>query len=96
MKLVQIIFHFEFADRIERILDRRGIETFIRIPMVESKDRDGKHYGNKVFPGHSSLIEAQLEDGEVADLLEELQSFREEREAHRHLRALVYRVEEYL
>lgn len=94
MKLVHIISHFEFADRIEAILDHHDISCFVRMPMVESRDRDGKHMGSKVFPGNSSLVMAQVEEDKVEGLLASLDEFRQEKEAHLHLQAVVLAVEQ--
>ncbi|MFW5791374.1 MAG: PG0541 family transporter-associated protein [Desulfohalobiaceae bacterium] len=96
MKLVHIISHFEFQDRIEGILDRHDISCFVRVPMVQSRDRDGKHMGSKVFPGNSSLVMAQVQEDKVDDLLASLDAFRQEKEAHLHLQAVVLSVEQQL
>jgi hypothetical protein len=96
MKLVQITFRFEFSDDIEEILDNHGIADFVRTPFVDSRDRDGKHFGTKIFPGHGTLIQALVEEDAVVPLLEDLRGFREEKESHRHLRTLVLAVEQLL
>ena len=96
MKLVQITFRFEFSDSIEEILDRNGIANYVRAPLVDSRDREGKHFGTKIFPGNGTLVLAQVEDGGVDGLLKDLRGFREEKDTHRHLRALILPVEEVL
>lgn len=96
MKLVQITYHFEFSDELEAILDEMDIVNFARHPMIESKDRDGKHYGSKVYPGSGSVIQALVPDDSVNPLLEALQDFKEAEESHRHLTAVVLAVEKQL
>jgi len=96
MKFLHITFHFEYSEDIEAILDKHGILDFIRIPMVEAKDRDGKHYGNQVYPGNSSIVQAQVPEEALEDLLADLKIFKEEKESHRHLQALVLPVERRL
>ena len=96
MKFMHITFHFQFSENIEEILDRHEISDFIRVPMVESKDRDGKHFGSQVFPGNSSLIQALVPEEKVEYILAELKKFREEKLSHRHLEALVLPVEKRL
>jgi len=59
MKLLYLTYHFEFSDQIEKILDAHEIENFVRYAFVEGKDRDGRHYGTKVFPGQSSVVQAR-------------------------------------
>ncbi|MCF8062430.1 MAG: hypothetical protein K9M82_07935 [Deltaproteobacteria bacterium] len=96
MKLLHLTFRHEFSEAIERILDRHGISDFIRKPMIHGRDRDGKHYGSKVYPGNTTLVQALVEDERVGDLLEDLKSFRNEKPSHAHLRAAVIPVEELL
>ena len=96
MKLVQITFRFEFADAVERILARHDINRFVRWPMIEGEDSDGRAYGTKVYPGSITVINARVPEERVDDLMDDLQEFRMEREAHRHLDAVVLPVERRL
>ena len=96
MKLIQISYHFEFADAVEAILDELEVADFVRHARVESRDRDGKHYGTKVFPGSGSLVQALVADDTVDRLLEALKDFREAEDSHRHLTAVVVEVEKVL
>ena len=96
MKLVHIMVHFEFADRIAQILDRQGIGVFARYPMIEGKDNAGKHYGTQVFPGNVSVIQAQVIDSKIDDLLRDLRAFKKEKQAHHHLEAVVLPIERRL
>lgn len=96
MKLLHITFHFEYWESIEVILDRNGISDFVRIPMVEGKDLNGKHYGDQIFPGNSSIVQAQVTEEVLGNLLADLQAFKEEKDSHRHLQALVLPVERRL
>lgn len=92
MNLVQITFHFEFWEKIEAILDEGHIDHFIRFPAVQGKDAEGKHYGSQIFPGSISVVQALVEDENVNTLLESLKNFREERQAHRHIEAVVLNI----
>lgn len=96
MKFMHITFHFEYNDDIEEILDRHGIENFVRYPMREGKDRDGKHYGTQVYPGSTTVIHAQVPEEKVDAMLRDLKVFREQKASHRHLEALVLPVEKRL
>ena len=98
MKLLHVSFHFEYAEIIEQILDRHGVDDYARYSMIEGKDRDGKHFGTQVFPGNVTVIQAQVPDSSerVDALFQELQAFREERDAHRHLQAFLLPVERRL
>ena len=96
MKLVQVSFHFEYTAMIEALLDRHGVAEYIRHPMVEGRDCEGKHFGTQVFPGNVTVIQAQVEESGVVELLEDLARFRDAKPAHRHLQALVIAVERRL
>lgn len=96
MKFMHITFHFEYSDNIEEILDRHEIENFVRYPMCEGRDLDGKHYGTQVFPGSTSVVQAQVPDAQVEDMLRDLKAFRDEKNSHRHLEAIVLPVEQRL
>ena len=96
MKFMHITFHFEYSDNIEQILDRHEIENFVRYPMREGCDRDGKHYGTQVYPGSTTVVQAQVPDEQVEDMLRDLKAFRDEKNSHRHLEALVLPIEQRL
>ena len=96
MKFLHITFHVEYSEDIEAILDKHDISDFVRVPMVEAKDRDGKHYGNQVYPGNSSIIQALVPDEGVDAVLDDLDAFRSAKDSHRHLQALVMPVERSL
>ncbi len=89
MHLVQITFHFEFWEKIEPILDECRINHFVLFPAVRGKDSEGKHYGSQIFPGSVSVVQAQVKDEDLDGLFDALESFRRQRQAHRHLEAVV-------
>ncbi|MFP4391877.1 MAG: PG0541 family transporter-associated protein [Desulfohalobiaceae bacterium] len=89
MKLVQISFRFEYSDAVEHILDRQGIQDFVRYPLIEGKGLDGKHYGTQVFPGNFTVVQAQVPEERLQSVLEDLQEFRQAKDSHKHLQALV-------
>lgn len=96
MKLLRVVVHFEYGDAVEGMLDRHGVEHFVRYPRMEGKDAEGKHFGSQVFPGSVSVLEAQVAEEKLEALLEELARFRAARPAHGHLEALVLPVERRL
>ncbi|MCK4342720.1 MAG: hypothetical protein KAY37_13465 [Phycisphaerae bacterium] len=96
MKLLHLSFHFEYAEIIEQILDRHEVSEYARYSMVEGKDRDGKHFGTQVFPGNVTVIQAQMPENKIDALFDDLQAFREEKDAHRHLQALILPIERRL
>ena len=95
-KLVQIHVHFEYTGAIEAMLDRHEISEAVRYPMMEGRDRDGKHYGTQVFPGNVTVVQAVVDEHALDDLFADLESFRSAKAAHAHLQALVLPIERRL
>jgi hypothetical protein len=96
VKFVQITVHFEYGDYIERLLDRCSAMDYIRYPMVEGKDMEGKHFGSQVFPGSFTVYQVQLDSEQIDLLFDYLESFRESKPAHRHIQAVVLPIERSL
>ena len=96
MKLVQVRLHFEYTDEIEQILDRHGLQHWVRHPRIEGRDGEGKHTGSQAFPGSVSVVEARVDDARLDALLDDLRSFRDAKPAHRHVDALVLPIERTL
>ncbi len=96
MKSVQISVHFEYSDMVERLLERIGVEAYIRYPMVEGCDIDGKHFGTQVHPGNVTVYHAQVPENLIDRLMNTLQRFRDEKQGHRHVEALVLPIERRL
>lgn len=95
-KLIQIHVHFEYTEAIESMLDRHEITEAVRYPMMEGRDRDGKHYGTQVFPGNVTVVQAVVDETALDELFAELERFRTAKAAHAHLQALVLPVERRL
>ncbi|MFU8894651.1 MAG: PG0541 family transporter-associated protein [Luteolibacter sp.] len=96
MKFVHITVHFEYTDIIERLLDEHQVVDYVRYPMMEGKDRDGKHFGSQVFPGNFTIFQAQVREDQIDDLFEAMEKFRCSKPAHRHLQAVVLPIERSL
>ncbi len=96
MKLLFISFHFEYAEEIEAILDQNQVQDFVRYPMLESRDIDGKHFGTQVFPGNSSVVQALVDEERLPAIAEDLKAFQEAKDSHRHLQAFVLPIESNL
>ncbi len=96
IKLVHITFPFEYAGPIERLLDRHAIDEYVRYPMVDGKDKLGKHFGTQVFPGNAAVVVAQVNEEGLEALLAELREFRDAKPAHATLQAVVIPVERRL
>ena len=95
-KLVHISYPFEYNGMIERLLDRQPITHYVRYPLVDSKDEDGKHFGTQVFPGNAAVVVAQVADDDLDALFDALREFRDEKPAHAPLQAVVVPIERTL
>jgi hypothetical protein len=96
MKLVHISVHFEYSDLIDAILDRHGVVDYVRYPMVEGRDSEGRHFGTQVFPGNFTAFQAQVADERLDGLLTDLREFRDRKPTHGHLQAAVLPIERML
>ncbi|MGQ9426528.1 PG0541 family transporter-associated protein [Gilvimarinus sp. F26214L] len=96
MKFVQISVHFEYTDFIDNLLDKHRVIDYVRYPMMEGKDQEGKHFGSQVFPGNFTVYQAQVREDMIADLFEAMETFRCSKAAHHHLQAVVLPIERCL
>ena len=96
MKFVHISVHFEYTAFVEATLDRHEVQDYVRYPMMEGKDQDGKHFGSQVFPGNVTVFQALVKEENLDPLFDELERFRRSKPAHEHLQAVVLPVERCL
>ncbi len=96
MKLLHVTFPFEFTEQVERLLDNRNVQDYVRMSMAAGRDAAGKHQGTQVYPGNLTVIQAHIPDEAVDDLLDALQTFRDARKTHQTLTAAVLPVERSL
>lgn len=89
MKFVHMSFHFEYEQPMEELLDKCEVEDYVRYPMIDSKDCDGKHYGDQVHPGNASVIQAQVAEEKIDELFKKLEEFKNKKKSHHHLKAVV-------
>lgn len=96
MKFVHVTYHFEYNEAIEEILEDHDIEDYARYGMMEGKDEKGKHFGTQVHPGNVSIVQAQVPEETLDNLMADLKEFKESKQAHEHLEALVLPIERRL
>jgi Fic family protein len=96
VKFVHVTYHFEYTESIEKLLDEHEIRNYNRYPMMEGRDHEGKHFGTQVHPGNVSVVQAQVPDRIVDEFMEDLKQFKESKQAHEHLEALVLPIERRL
>jgi hypothetical protein len=89
MKLVLCTVQSQYVDIVDDIFGEHGVCDWVRHPRAEGRDQDGRHRGGKVFPGNLASFFALVPTDHIAPLLDALRRFRDAREAHAHLRAVV-------
>jgi hypothetical protein len=89
MKFLHLTFHFEYEEPIEAIFDEHEIKDYVRYSMMDGKDSDGKHFGTQVHPGNTTVIQAQVPEDTLEDLMSDLKEFKDAKQSHQHLEALV-------
>ncbi len=95
-KLVRCTVQMQYVDVVDDILVAHEVRDFVRHPMAQGRDADGRHRGDKVFPGNIAELWALVPAPRVASLLEALREFRDASRAHAHLRAAVVALEQVL
>jgi hypothetical protein len=89
LKLVLCSVQSQYVDEVDDIFATHEVADFVRLPRAQGRDQDGRHRGNKVFPGTLASFLAYVPSDRLDALLHDLRSFRDAREAHAHLRAAV-------
>jgi hypothetical protein len=77
LKFLHITYHFEFSDPIEALLDQQDIQDYVCYAMVQGKDRDGKHYDTKVYPGSAEVAQAHVPEDALEGLPTDLRRFKD-------------------
>lgn len=96
VKFLQVTFHFEYSEQLEAMFDEHDVKDYVRMSMIEGKDCDGKHFGTQIYPGSSSVIQAQVEEEKLDALLNALREFRDLKRTRHHLQAVVLPIERKL
>lgn len=89
MKLLLILVDADHADDVERLLNASDVPGYSEFPNVLGKGRTGRKFGNRAFPGSSTLYFVALPDGECHGLCSELQRLREAKGPEEGLRAYI-------
>ena len=77
MKLLIIIVDTDHSSEVRRLLDECGLPGYTEIPSVLGKGETGRKFGNRVFPGSSTLFLAAVEHECATRLPEELRKHRD-------------------
>lgn len=76
MKLLLIFVDADHAEDVERLLDEHGTPGYSAFPNVLGKGVTGRKFGNRAFPGSSTLYFVALPEGDCAGLCGALEDLR--------------------
>lgn len=96
LKLLHCTVQYQYVDEVDDILVEHEVGDYVRHPMVQGRDADGRHRGDKVFPGNIAEFWALVPANRMPRLLEALRAFRDSSRAHAHLRAAVVSLDQVL
>ena len=73
MKLAFIIFNTSIEDEVNECLERCGIESYTKFPVLHGKGKlSGSHFGTHIWPDTNSALLIACDDGKVQYILEEV------------------------
>lgn len=79
MKMIVMFVDADHAADVERLFEECDVPGYSEIPNVSGKGATGKKFGNRAFPGSSTLYVAALDDECEGPLHEKLRELRETR-----------------
>jgi hypothetical protein len=97
MKLMLIFVDADRAADVERLLDASDVPGYSEFPGVLGKGATGRKFGNRAFPGSSTLyFVALLGEGACGGLCDRLEALRTERGPEEGLRVYVLEATEVI
>jgi len=89
MKLLLILVDADHADDVERLLEASDVPGYSEFPNVLGKGKSGRKFGNRAFPGSSTLYFVALPDGTCHGLCDELKRLQSAKGPEEGLRAYI-------
>lgn len=77
MKLVLVIFHEVYRDRIRQLLEALGVPGYTELRELGGRGETGRRYDTSVWPGRNAAV-LTVVDAEVSDLVvKEVRAFKD-------------------
>ncbi len=92
--MMMIFVDADHASDIESLLDECELSGYTQFPTVLGKGRSGKKFGNRVFPGSSTMYLVIVDDHCRVPLMERLKTLRENEGRHEGLKVYATPTEE--
>jgi len=93
VKFVKIIYHSQFNEAILDILKKLNIHIFVDCQKVCAEDENGRHFGDKIWPGTDCILSTPVSDEKAEELFNAVLSFKGADPRRKHIRILVLPVE---
>lgn len=86
MKMIVMFVDSDHAADVERLFEECDVPGYSEIPNVSGRGASGKKFGNRAFPGSSTLYVAAVDDACEIPLRDKLNALRASRGPHEGLR----------
>jgi nitrogen regulatory protein PII len=96
MKMVMMIVDADHAADIQQMFEECDVPGYTEITNVHGKGATGRKFGNRAFPGASTLYLAAMEDHCIEPLRERLATLRRTHGSEEGLKAFFMETEEII
>ncbi|PIV24302.1 MAG: hypothetical protein COZ69_00060 [Deltaproteobacteria bacterium CG_4_8_14_3_um_filter_45_9] len=93
MKFVKIIYHIQFNEAILDLMKKLEIHEYVDCQRISAEDIDGKHFGDKIWPGMDCILSAPVSDEKAEELFKAIIEFKNEDPRRKHIRILILPIE---
>lgn len=96
MKMVMLIVDADHADDIRQMLEECDVPGYTEIPNAHGKGTTGKKFGNRAFPGSSTLYWAAMDNHCIEPLRNRLDGIRRAHGSAEGLKAFILETQEII
>lgn len=77
MKLVLVIFHEIYRERIRDLLEALGVPGFTEFRELGGRGETGRRYDTSIWPGRNAAVMTVVEAAQAERVVKELRAFKE-------------------
>ena len=78
LKLVLVIFHEVYRERIREILEGLGVPGYTELRELSGSGEGGRRYDTSVWPGRNAAVLTVAEAAEAERVVKEVRAFKEQ------------------
>ena len=93
MKFVKIIYHSQFNEAILDLMKKLDIHQFVDWKRICAENENGRHFGDKIWPGLYCILSAPVSDEKAEELFNAVLQFKQVNQRRKHIRILILPVE---